>query len=130
MGAFVTPLEIKECSDLDSGTWELEMPLVYQSSDMQTIIVPKGFVCDLASVPRLPVIYALCGNTSQKAATVHDYLYRKGCTPEVERDRADWLLRDASESQEVSGWRRWMMWCGVRAGGWASWKKKNVWDKP
>lgn len=41
-----------------------------------TISVPVGFVSDGPSVPRVPVVYALCGHKGKKNAVIHDYLYR------------------------------------------------------
>ena len=55
----------------------LAKPLVYQSGLVEDKIwVPKGFVTDFASVPRLPVVYWIAGGRADKAACVHDYLYR------------------------------------------------------
>ena len=38
--------------------------------------VPKGFRYDGSSVPRIPFIYALLGNTGQEASGLHDWQYR------------------------------------------------------
>lgn len=113
--AFRTPLVLEAADDQDDGQWLLGAPLVYDSAVAnRTITVPKGFRTDLASTPRLPVVYLLAGNVATKAAVVHDYLYSTGETP---RDVADAVLREASAVIGVSGWRRWLMWAGVRVGG-------------
>jgi len=114
MSKFLSHL-VLQADDTDDGKWTVMQPLIYQSDvAWRTITVPVGFVTDLASVPRLPFIYLLAGDTSSEAAVVHDYLYS---TKAVPRDVADKVLREASEVTGVPAWRRWMMWCGVRLGG-------------
>lgn len=115
MSAFLTQLAMEAVGDDDSGRWMLTKALVYQSDIAKTtIIVPRGFVTDLASVPRIPIVYTLVGGVADKAAVVHDYLYSSGM---VSRKMADAVLREASAVTGVSGWRRWIMWAGVRIGG-------------
>ncbi|AOY93871.1 hypothetical protein BKK79_20115 [Cupriavidus sp. USMAA2-4] len=103
----------------DDGLWRLVEPLVYQSDVAgQTFEVPPGFGTDLASVPRLPVVYLLAGGTSNEAAVVHDFLYTKHPVP---RAVADAVLREASAVTGVPAWRRWLMFWGVRFGGVSHW---------
>ena len=99
----------------DPCMWELVEALYYRSDLLgRTIVVPPGFKTDLASVPRLPLVFWLTGDTSQAAAVVHDYLYD---SREVSRKMADDILREASAVTGVPGWRRFLMWAGVRLGG-------------
>lgn len=115
MSGFLTELCLVDADGQDDGKWILGRALVYKSDVAKTIItVPAGFKTDLASVPRLPIVYWLAGGTSSKAAVVHDYLYTTGLVP---RDVADAVLREASACIGVPGWRRWIMWAGVRIGG-------------
>lgn len=115
MSAFLTPLAIEAADDQDSGRWILTKALIYQSDiAKQTFIVPRGFQTDLASVPRIPIVYTIVGGVADKAAVVHDYLYSSGI---VQRKLADAVLREASEVTGVSWFRRWTMWLGVRIGG-------------
>jgi hypothetical protein len=119
MSEFKTALKVQPATDKDDGNWLLLADLVYQSDVAGfTITVPEGFVTNFASVPRLPVIYELAGDTSSAAATVHDYLYS---THIVTRDVADAVLREASAATAVPWWRRQLMWAGVRAFGWSHW---------
>lgn len=112
---FLTPLELAEADNRDDGRWRVCAPLVFDSLAAKRLItVPAGFQTDLASVPRLPVVYWLAGGTSAKAAVVHDFLYSTGLVP---RQLADEVLREASEVTGVPAWRRWIMWAGVRLGG-------------
>jgi hypothetical protein len=119
MSAFLTPLDLRDADDKDDGQWILAAPLVYQSDVAGlTITVPSGFKTDLASVPRIPIAYELCGDTSSKAAVVHDFLYS---THLVDRATADAVLKEASAVTGVPAWRRWLMWAGVRVGGASHW---------
>ncbi|WP_250519507.1 DUF1353 domain-containing protein [Caballeronia sp. NCTM1] len=120
MSAFLSPLDLREADEKDDGQWILGSPLVYQSDIAGvTFTVPAGFRTDLASVPRIPIVYELTGGTSSKAAVVHDWLYT---TKLVARDVADAVLREASAVTGVPAWRRNLMFCGVRAFGWSHWK--------
>lgn len=115
MSRFLTRCALVAASDQDDGRWILCKPLVYESDvAKQTITVPSGFETDLASVPRLPVVYLLTGDTARAAAVVHDYLYSSRL---VSRKVADAVLLEASEVSGVPAWRRWLMWAGVRVGG-------------
>jgi hypothetical protein len=119
MSGFLTRLCIEVADNTDDGKWIVTAPLMYQSDvAKQTIIVPVGFQTDLASVPRLPVIYWLTGGTSNAAACVHDFAYS---THMVSRAMADAVLREASAVTGVPAWRRWAMWAGVRLGGGSHW---------
>lgn len=96
------------------ATWELRVPLVYESNLLHfTVLVPVGFVTDFASVPRLPLVYGLAGDTGHKSAVVHDYLCR---TKTVKRSLADKVFREALEVEGVPSWRRNLMYLGVRIG--------------
>jgi hypothetical protein len=112
---FLSRGTLQAASDVDDGKWRVVDPLIYESVVAQrTITVPTGFVTDLASVPRLPVVYLACGDCASEAAIVHDYLYSTGLVP---RRVADDVLFEASKVSGVPAWRRWAMWAGVRLGG-------------
>lgn len=116
MSRFVTPLNVRKKDDSD--TWILISAFLYKSDVLgYTVVVHAGFETDFASVPRLPLMYWLFGDTAHEAAVVHDFLYRHS---KVSRSTADAVLREASEAAKVPAWRRWGMWAGARLGGWAS----------
>ena len=119
MSRFLAKLQMEVADNKDDGKWVLTAPLIYQSDvARRTFTVPRGFQTDLASVPRLPVVFLLCGDTSDEAAALHDHLYS---SHEVSRKMADAVLREASAVTGVPGWRRWMMWAGVRVFGGSHW---------
>lgn len=125
MSQFITKLALEAADTTDSGQWMLTRPLIYSSDLLNVLVmVPEGFHTDLASVPRLPVIYALVGDTARAAAVVHDFLYGRPdlCT----RKQADAVLHEACGASGVSSWRAWLMWAGVRLGGGSHYVKRNA----
>lgn len=90
--------------------------------DGHLITVPAEFHTDLASVPRLfrglvSVVDAIEGSI------IHDFLYR--IPGEHDRAWADKVLEAMAAEQGASWVRRKMMWLGVRAGGWYTWRQKR-----
>lgn len=125
MSAFLTAgLQIDLVDDIShdgQGTWVLLNPIIYQSDILkELIIVPRGFVTDLASVPRLPFAYLATGNTSHRAAVLHDWLYT---SHEVSRLLADEVFREASLVCKIPHWRVWVMYQAVRIAGQESWDR-------
>lgn len=121
--AFLTPLDLRRIEDKSRdqrGTWRLLAPLVYRSKVAGiTITAPKGFVTDLASVPRLPFAYLLTGGIGHAAAVVHDALYTTHVTT---RKTADEVFYEALLVLGIPKWQAWLMYAGVRVGGRSSWK--------
>ena len=113
-------------SDCES-IWIIDSPLVYFSKYLDFLIkVPTGFETDLASVPRIPIIYACFGARAHHEAVLHDYLYRKNSVPIIPRGRADKVFLEAMKTREKSRCVRWPMYAGVRAFGFTSYHKKTV----
>lgn len=95
-------------------TWRLLAPFSYLDSDHGLIQVPSGFETDFASVPRLPLMFALLGQYGHAAAVLHDWLYRTG---RLSRKAADQVFFSALRSSGIARWRAYLMWAGVRLGG-------------
>ena len=72
MSRFLTSLDVRLLSDTKnsgSGSWMLVSPLLYESDAAGTIIkVPVAFETDFASVPRVPLIFDMMGDTAHSAA--------------------------------------------------------------
>lgn len=110
---FLSPLEVERISN---DSWRLLLPLVYDSAlKKNTIYVPKGFITDFASVPRIPLVYTWVGNKGHRAAVIHDHLYRRG---KENRSVCDAIFREALALDDVGFAARWAMWLGVRSFGW------------
>ena len=110
MARFLTTLEVR----YDGKDRILTAPLKYESDIAGSIVVPEGFRTDFASVPRVPLLYLLFGNTAHEAAVIHDYLYRYAIVP---RRTADRVFREAMNASGVWAWRRYPMYMGVRMFG-------------
>jgi hypothetical protein len=120
MSRFVTRLILGAADERDDGKWIVMQDLVYQSDVAgMTFTVPAGFGTDLASVPRLPVVYLLTGGKANSASVVHDWIYTNKMVP---RATADAVLREASLLTYVDPWRAQLMWAGVRVFGSSHWK--------
>lgn len=86
-----------------------------------TVAVPKGFITDFASVPRLLwSVFPPMGRYS-RAAVIHDWLYSNSKT--CSRFLADAIFRDAMKDLGVPMWRRVVMYYAVRICGWKGWVK-------
>lgn len=94
----------------------------------RTVIVPKGFVTDFASVPWFawPLLPPL--GSYAPAALLHDYVYfLKGRLTEsviLSRKEADILFRDIMIDLGVGGITRRMIYGAVRMGGRSIWKRR------
>lgn len=98
---------------LTDESFRLEEPF-YVICNTDMVIVPAGFQTDLASVPRLPVIYLAVGGRGHKAAVLHDYLYKTGI---YDREVCDGLFYEALVESGVNKFYARMMHSGVRVGG-------------
>ncbi len=102
---------------------QLRSDLRYYSAGLDRVVhVPWGFETDLASVPRLPVVFFFFGDIGPYAAVVHDWLYSGRSDVAVSRRAADDVLLEALEVTGVPWWRRWPMWLAVRLFGRGYWR--------
>lgn len=88
--------------------------LKYQSDIGGLIEVAKGFITDLGSVPRIPIIYDLLGDIAIEPYILHDWLYSKGL---VTRLMADQVLREALLLVGIPKWKATAIYLAVRIGG-------------
>jgi len=115
-----------------------------QAGDRWRFVVPKGFMYDGASVPRL--VWTISGITPdgriRAAATVHDeiydckgripdgmlYVFRDGKWLEIRgsvwpREEADKIFERIMIESGISPYRAKKAYYAVRAFGWTGWKK-------
>jgi hypothetical protein len=119
---FLTPLETRDLGgNWFKNYWMLLSELAYYSALLEKVImVPKGFVCDMASVPKLPLLYWFFGATANGPAVLHDWLYRVGL---VTRLLADRVFNEAMAADGKWAITRWPMTAGVMVGGVWSYKQ-------
>jgi len=86
------------------------------------LIVPSGWVTDLASVPRTPLAWFLAGGKAPAAAVTHDWLYKSHVIP---RKDADTVFYDLIRREDYSHATAWLMWSAVRLGGRGAWGKHS-----
>lgn len=126
MRKFLTELHICPLPDDDSQWWLVE-DLIYQSDLVEdAVIVPRGFVTDLASTAHIPLVNLIWGRCAHREAVLHDYLYCLDATPEVTQEMADEIFFEAMTVRNKSWWVRYPMYWGARIGGWAFFKRKPV----
>lgn len=96
--------------------WVMTSPFIYRIFNTQyKITIPKGFVTDLASVPRSLWSFGLAPHDSyMSAAIIHDYLYWDQRCSKAE---ADSVLKLAMYESKVGGLQRWLVYRGVASLG-------------
>jgi len=100
-----------------SANWEL-----LEDWSLFGFTVPKGFITDLDSVPRIPYVYAYIRGRCRAACILHDFLYRT--QPEgVDRAAADKLFLEGCKAEGVLLSFAYVYYWGVRLGA------KRGWDK-
>lgn len=127
MSAFLTELEfsLKPGSDTINI---LSSPLIYQSDLAGGIVVPRCFETDLASVPRLPIIYSLWGNRCHREAVLHDFMYRRSRLIGFDYPfmLANRVFLEAMLVRKVPAYIAYPMFLGVCAGGYPSYHKLPI----
>lgn len=117
--------------------WALQRPMAYMSGPERSerIVVPAGFVTDLASIPRLVWSIYPPDGPWVKAAIVHDFLYdtqgdgRWWRTSGVERQEpyrrseADQILLEGMADRGIGWLERHAIWLSVRLGGRGGWQR-------
>lgn len=118
MGKFLSDLQVTlKCESCRNGRseWIVDEPLIYHSNiTNKRYTAPKGFITDFASVPRIPLAYALFGDTIHAPAAIHDWLYSTGIE---ERPVADTVLREAALAISVPKWKVTLIYYAVRLFG-------------
>jgi hypothetical protein len=106
---------------LDGNRRRLIHPIRYRDADREAR-VPKGFECDLASIPRLLWWWAAPDGVYRAAVILHDFDYRR---QEVSRRIADRTLYRAMRHLDTRPTQALAIWLGVRIGGWLAWHRNR-----
>ena len=120
----MSKLKIRNIRDTD--LWELQEDYSYKPHERDIIIVPQGFQCDLASIPRpfWPIIGHPAGEYVE-AAVVHDFCYRRHL---YDRKTCDKIFLEFLKELKIPLWRRQSMYYFVRSFGWIPWKRYPATD--
>ena len=112
---FLTELVI---IDVGNGYFLLNEPLIYNSKKLnQQIIVPSGFLTDLASIPRLLwSIFPPFGKYS-RAAVVHDYILSKKYYYNLTKKEYDDIFLEAMKAYNVNVFTRNIFYYSLRLFG-------------
>jgi hypothetical protein len=117
-----------ELEYLDGCNWKVTQDFFYDTDVPlvdRRVVIPAGFVTDFASIPRvlwtlIAPTTGILGSDYGKAAVVHDRLYRtKGLATRAQADR---VLVEAMAFLKVRWVTRWIIYLGVRLGGFSSYK--------
>ena len=119
---FLDPLDVRAT---EPNLWTMLGSFSYRSfvKGNHVIIVKKGFVNDLASIPRLLRPIFNRNGKNRWAAVIHDWLYKhKGIVYGMTytRKECDRVFLEGMAVKGVSRWARYPLYWGVRAGGWVS----------
>lgn len=123
---------------LGTRKWKLRREYVFYDEELQRLIViPAGFIYDLASVPR--VVWSLISplDLGEIGALLHDWIYRHAgripyplrpdgmiCNEEpYTRSEADDLFRRVMIHDQVKARHRRWAYTAVRVAGWQAWGK-------
>ena len=125
MSSFTKPLDTRK---LPKGKYELLAHFEYhvgaENSD-EIIKVPKGFVCDGATIPKF--LWLVIGHPMDayaQAAFLHDYIC-KHLRDKYNRKQGEQIMLEAMKVLGISLWKRRIIYRGLRLFGWYCWNKKN-----
>lgn len=110
-GKFKTDLTV---SPSIGDNWQLRENLIYISNNGDAYTVPKNFITDLASIPRVIRSIFAVNSKHRQAAVLHDYLYTK---KHISRKMADELFYEAMINSNVTKWKAKLFYYAVRIGG-------------
>ena len=83
--------------------------------------IPKGFICDLDSIPRIPFIYSFFKGRARASAAIHDWYYATGL---ISREQADLIFYSHMIKEGVSPRTAKLMYLSVKWFGWMHYDKK------
>jgi hypothetical protein len=123
--------------DVDKENWELKKDYFDETA---SILIPAGFRCDLASIPR-PLWWLIAPfELSEQAPLVHDYLYRnagklvpvygfsgnKIAEIVIDKEKSDKYFLWIMERENVKAWKRKAAYFAVKHFAGGVWKKRRA----
>lgn len=106
--------------------WVVTDPLIGLRSNgtkVDSIIVPRGFITDLASIP--PAFRGVfnVNGLLRAPAVIHDWLY---CSQRYSRAEADAIFLEAMEARGMTKGERYTVYAVVRTFGWRYYNKRKA----
>ena len=138
MSGWLDPFRGEQIGWAGRSIWMTLTPLRYQSDQLggRVILIPAEFVTDLASTPRLPLVWLAVGGRGIRSSVIHDWAYVTGSWIfegggrfEAERRLVDAVFWESLLADPISGagpLRAWEMWAGVRIGGRGVWGRRKA----
>lgn len=126
MSRFLEPLDV---TTEDGLVWTVNEPMDYEVGSLgsgEKIEVPKGQKTDFGSVPQALWWLISPIGLATRAYVLHDYLYT---TQPYTRLKSDQILLEALGVLGVNSIKKWLIFSGVRVGGWYAWeshRKENL----
>lgn len=119
--AFPVPLDVRE---IGNGKWELLSDYKYKDTLKGDIIVPKGFITDLYSIPWILRSIVSKVQDSNGPAVVHDWLYQSQTFGPKGQRVADKVLKRAMTVHwaPISKYKRFEILTGLKLGGWTGYR--------
>ena len=100
--------------------WFLTLPLVYETHQGEMIVVPPGFITDLASIPWLARTIVPHNRGERMPAVVHDFLF---VVQDRTRAEADGIMREGMQDTGVGWYSRTLIALGLGLGSWLPWRR-------
>jgi hypothetical protein len=123
---FISLLDLQEYTPAGQPVpdeWVVDQPLIALRSNGDKLIVPRGYITDLASIPRpLRAVFDING-LMRAPAVLHDWLYS---SQRYSRAECDAVFLEALEARGVPKAERYAIYSGVRAFGWSHWSTRKA----
>lgn len=121
---FLTPLVVEVMPSGKRFRLHHEFTYLWKPAYIE-INVKAGFVTDFASIPRIFRIFIPKLGRYNKAAVVHDAIYKNAVAGyRFTRRVADKIFLNGMEDLGVPKWKRMLMYWAVRIGGVFAWRKR------
>lgn len=103
--------------------WVVLDPLIGLRANGDKIIAPRGFITDLASIPRVLRGAFNVNGLLRAPAVLHDWLY---CSQRYSRAESDAIFLEAMEARGVDRFTRYGAYAAVRSFGWIYYNKRKA----
>lgn len=123
LGYHLTPTTFIEFRRLGQDKYEILKNVTVFIAPATPIVLYKGSITDFASVPK--IFHFLIDKDDRSiaiGALVHDALYQSEW---FSRGVADSILLMLMKYRQAPLWKRWMVYAGVRLGGWVVWLRHD-----